>query len=76
MDKILAYIAAVEGIAKAIAGSAAFPESVTEAAQRVVDAGEAVKAELSHPDAGRIFDYIKHHGNLPGTPESRGEAQG
>lgn len=71
MEKFLAYLAALEGVASAIANASELPANVRDAASKVVAASEEVKSELTHPNASKLWDYIKNGGNLHGTPESR-----
>lgn len=73
MDKFLLYIRMIEDLGAALAGVPNLPPAVVEQAQKVVAAAKAFQFELAHPNSMKIWDYIKHHGNLPGTPESRGE---
>lgn len=73
MEKLLAYVAAIEGVANAIANASGLPQEVRDAAQKVVDAGKEVEAEIKQPNLGKIGAWLAGHGNVRGTPESRGE---
>lgn len=79
MDKIFKYLAMLEMLAQVLAASNDMPlvmyqVAVRDAAKKFIVASDDVRDELKNPDKlSRLWLYIKHHGNLPGTPESRGE---
>lgn len=73
MNKLLNYLNLIEDLARSLAASNGLSDDLRAKAQKVVDASVAIKKEISHPDFNRIWSYLSHGGNLPGTPQSRGE---
>lgn len=67
---------------KTLRGVAALVDSIAQAGLPGVDPAlakevhrdiDALEALFENADGNRIAEWIKHHGNLPGTPASRGE---
>lgn len=75
MDKIIALLAAVEQMAAIVAALPYATDDAKKVAATIAHTAHEIEAELNDPANSKIIAWIKHHGNLPGTPESRAAAE-